>query len=213
MTPLWGVLGGLELIEKEADKVGPVEMKEILGLIRKSAERQQKLSGKLVRFFEMERMKERKEGEGTGRCQAHDAVTVGAGQAAGELGRQADVRVRCEPAEVPLVGAVLTDAIAELVGNALQFSPAGEPVTVVGRRSGGGYVIEVVDRGPGMAPEQRAAVGAFTQFGRENQEQQGLGLGLAIVQAAAALAGGRLVFGDGPDGHGLRAAIELPSCG
>ena len=212
MTPLWGVLGGLELIEKEADKVSPQELKEILGLIRKSAERQQKLSGKLVRFFELERMMDRKDGAGTAKCQVHEAITVGAGQAAAEMGRQADVHVKSEPAQVPLAGPILIDAVAELVGNALRFAAAGEPVSVTGRRQGSGYVIEVVDRGPGMTPEQRSAVGAFTQFERERKEQQGLGLGLAIVQTSATLAGGRLVLGDGPGGRGLSAAIELPSC-
>jgi len=57
MTPLNGVLGVLQLIEAEADTIRPDELRDLLGLIREGAERQQVLSRKLVLHYELERLK------------------------------------------------------------------------------------------------------------------------------------------------------------
>ena len=81
---------------------------------------------------------------------------------------------------------------------------------MAGSIRGGRYRIEITDRGPGLTAEQRASVGAFTQFDRRVREQQGLGLGLAIARAAATLAGGHLVLEAGPGGSGLTVLFDLP---
>jgi signal transduction histidine kinase len=61
-----------------------------------------------------------------------------------------------------------------------------------------------------MSPEECARVGAFQQFGRAQQNQQGLGLGLAIVRAAAEIAGGQFLVQAGTDGRGLLVTLDLP---
>ena len=94
--------------------------------------------------------------------------------------------------------------------NALRFSKAGQPVTVVGTVHGGRYLVEITDRGPGMTAEQRAQVAAFKQFDRSHHNQQGLGLGLAIARAAAEIAGGTLTLRPGPEDVGLQAVLDLP---
>jgi signal transduction histidine kinase len=106
------------------------------------------------------------------------------------------------------------------VENAATFSPAGSPVTVKGTIRDGCYRIEVCDQGPGLSAGERARIGAFTQFGRQQKEQQGLGLGLAIAQSTARLAGGSLELEPGADGspaagsaeagRGLRVVFSLP---
>mgnify|MGYP003829407097 CR=1 FL=1 len=70
MTPLHGVLGGLELIECEGGSLKPAELKELLGLIREGAERQQRLSLKLVRHFELQRVRNGYRPGGVFRCEA-----------------------------------------------------------------------------------------------------------------------------------------------
>jgi signal transduction histidine kinase len=72
------------------------------------------------------------------------------------------------------------------------------------------YRIEVTDRGPGMSPDERASIAAFRQFDRARREQQGLGLGLAIVRNVARLHRGSFHLEPGPDSPGLRAVVELP---
>ncbi len=208
LTPLAGVLGGLELIEGEIETVSRGELKDLLGLIRQGAERQRKLSAKLIRYFELERLKAAPPLDGS-ECHAGDAVAAGAAAADGAEPRKADLQVRCEPGSVCLPGRLLEEAVAELVENALRFSRPGQPVGVTGTRGDGSYRIEIADQGPGMSAAERQGVGAFAQFDRKNREQQGLGLGLAIAQATAAIAGGSLTL-EAPGEGGLRVVMKLP---
>src|SRR5690606_31564646 len=99
---------------------------------------------------------------------------------------------------------------AELSENACRFSTKGTPVTVTARIVEGLYRIEVVDQGPGMTAAERSAIAAFRQFDRAKREQQGLGLGLAIVRNVARLHRGSFSLEPGPNGTGLRAVVELP---
>lgn len=209
MTPLNGVLGGLELIEEEADTIAPSELKELLGLIRAGAERQHALSRKLVLYFELERLRVAPPAKTPRGC-APDALATGTHRAAQAEQRPADTSVRAEPGFVPLDETHLAAAVEELVVNALRFSKTGQPVTVVGAVRRGRYLVAVTDCGPGMTAEQRAHVAAFKQFDRSHHNQQGLGLGLAIARAAAEIAGGTLTLRPGPAEAGLQAVLDLP---
>ena len=208
LTPLVGVFGGLELIEAEADNVQPGELKELLGLIRAGAERQLALSKKLMLYFELERLK-----TGSARlgcCDAPASVIAGADRAAKEAGRSQDLRVRCDPGQVRIDQDHLGAAVAELTANAFRFSQPGQSVTVTGTRQPGRYRIDMVDQGVGMTAEQCAAAAPFVQFERDLSAQQGLGLGLAIAESVAEVAGGRLDLQPGPGARGLQATLDLP---
>ena len=69
------VLGGLDLIEMEVDSIKLGELKELLGLVREGAERQFKLSRKLIRYFELEQKKHSSPKTATVGCSAADATT------------------------------------------------------------------------------------------------------------------------------------------
>jgi signal transduction histidine kinase len=77
--------------------------------------------------------------------------------------------------------------IANLVSNALRYTPAGGRVLVVARRRGEQLLIEVRDSGIGIAREHQAAIFAeFYQVGNTAREHnKGLGLGLSIVDRLA----------------------------
>jgi len=209
MTPLNGILGGLQLIEAEADTIGPSELKELLSLIRSSAERQQTLSRKIILYFELERIKDAPP-LGSG-CDAPTVIAASAFRMAEAQKRAADLTVRCEPGSVSISPGYLAAAVGELVENACDFSRPGQPVLVTGTRSGERYLIEVIDEGPGMTADQRGQAIAFAQFDKGRHNQQGIGLGLAIARAAVALAGGRLLLDDARPGQpGLKARLDLP---
>lgn len=211
LTPLNGILGGLQLIESEADTLDRGELKGLLQLIHAGADRQKRLARKLIRFFELERGGP--EGAAGAAAAADTAVRGGAVRAAVAGRRLSDLRLAAEPAAVGGPETLLADAVAELVENACRFSAPGTPVTVTGTTVAGRYRIEVGDRGGGMTPAECAAVGPFTQFRRAQREQQGLGLGLAIARLATARLGGGLELAPGADGVGLRAILLLPAAG
>jgi two-component system sensor histidine kinase TctE len=72
------------------------------------------------------------------------------------------------------------------------------------------FRIEVTDTGPGMTAAEREAIAAFRQFNRARNEQQGMGLGLAITRDIARLHRGSFSLEPGPEGRGVRAIVELP---
>lgn len=213
LTPLNAVLGGLQLLEIEADTIGREELRELLALIRAGAERQERVARKLIRYFDLERRADRAasgvvSGSELGVCCA-SVVCAAASRAARELGREADLVVEAEEANVPLLKPLLEDAVTELVENAFRFSSPGSVVDVRGRREGADYEWVVADQGTGMSAEERAGHGPFRQFGRSLREQPGLGLGLAIASGTGRLAGGGLRLEPGSE-RGLRAILRVP---
>jgi two-component system sensor histidine kinase MprB len=102
--------------------------------------------------------------------------------------------------------AMLDRAVSNLLDNALKFSPDGEAVDVSVR----GGTVEVADRGPGIAAEDRARV--FDRFYRATSVRTlpGSGLGLSIVAQIAALHGGTVAL-DAREGGGTVARLVLPT--
>jgi signal transduction histidine kinase len=104
---------------------------------------------------------------------------------------------------------LITQAIANLVDNALRHGAEGGEVTLRMTGQGGEVRIQVEDRGPGIAAEDRDQ--ALRRFGRLDNARStpGAGLGLSLIEAVARLHGGRLELGD--NAPGLIAAIVLPA--
>jgi len=105
----------------------------------------------------------------------------------------------------------LRQVLANLLGNAVQHSPAGTPVVVRLRTHDGYAVVEVADRGPGMAPEVAERV--FERFYRADASRTrasgGSGLGLSIVDALVTAHGGRVEL-DTAAGQGATFRVLLP---
>lgn len=127
--------------------------------------------------------------------------------------KQIDLGFDIAPATVPGVRWMLKEALANLVDNAIRYSPPGSVVTVrCGRepRSGRPF-LEVQDSGPGINAEQRSRV--FERFYRiPGTPGDGCGLGLPIVQEIARRHGADLALHTVPGG-GLRVRIEFPAAG
>lgn len=83
---------------------------------------------------------------------------------------------------------LLFEALGNLVGNAIKFTPAGGRVTLSAKRIRPDVArVEVADSGPGIPPEQRQAVWQRFYRGEGSRETSGHGLGLSIVAAIAKL--------------------------
>jgi two-component system sensor histidine kinase TctE len=127
----------------------------------------------------------------------------------GALARDIDFGFELEPAPVRGDAFLLREALANLVHNALQYTPPGGHITVRAGRRGGQSFVEVEDDGPGIPAGERARV--LERFYRlPGTPGTGSGLGLAIVRDIAAGHGAALVLSDGPSGCGCRVAITFP---
>lgn len=110
----------------------------------------------------------------------------------------------------------LAQAIANILDNAVKYTPAGGAIMLrVRRRSSGEVEFSVTDTGPGVPDEDRERV--IQRFVRleNSRNEPGAGLGLSLVAAVAEAHGGRLELSEGPGkvgemGPGLRVAFVLP---
>jgi two-component system OmpR family sensor kinase len=105
----------------------------------------------------------------------------------------------------------LRQVLGNLVGNALEHTPAGTAVSVRVHNGGARAVVEVHDDGPGMTEELAAR--AFERFSRadvsRSRNRGGAGLGLAIVQAIVVAHGGSVRLSSS-SGAGTTVRVELP---
>ncbi|GAK53466.1 response regulator receiver sensor signal transduction histidine kinase [Candidatus Moduliflexus flocculans] len=105
--------------------------------------------------------------------------------------RDHDIGQSFVEAEIWMNEESLGKIFSELLDNALKFSETGTPILVTSDINDTTFTLSVTNYGRGMTPEQIAAIGAFRQFDRARYEQQGIGLGLAIVQLLTKLHGGQ----------------------
>ena len=102
----------------------------------------------------------------------------------------------------------LTRALANLIDNARKYG--GGEITVATRHENGSILIDVMDRGPGIPPEELERLKRpFTRHNTARSNVDGTGLGLAIVERIVRLHGGHLQLHP-RDGGGLIARLELP---
>ena len=104
---------------------------------------------------------------------------------------------------------LLGELVANLLDNAVRYTPQGGVVTVrTGTAATGGAFLEVEDDGPGIPSAERPLV--LQRFHRvPGTAGEGSGLGLAIVADIVALHGARFELAEGAGGRGTRARVEF----
>lgn len=123
--------------------------------------------------------------------------------------RQNDLQLNLENTELAIGEENLQKLVAELVDNACKFSQPGTPVMVETRINGTVFAVRVVDHGRGMKEEEVQNIDPFAQFQRTLFEQQGVGLGLAIVRRLTDLYGGQFSVVSQPN-QGTDVMVMLP---
>jgi len=103
----------------------------------------------------------------------------------------------------------LNQVLANLISNALKFSPVGSPISVTARADEDVVQVVVEDRGRGMSPNELEE--AFLKFhrGSGSGDTPGTGLGLYVSRAVIEAQGGRLTA-DSEPGRGSRFTLVLP---
>lgn len=115
------------------------------------------------------------------------------------------------PAPMTGNGAMLRELVANIVDNAIRYSPPDSQVVVATGVSDGRVVLAVSDEGAGIPPEEREKV--FQRFYRilGHGGPDGSGLGLAIVREIALAHGGEVRLAEAAGGRGLLVEVEFPS--
>ncbi|HEY0201801.1 MAG TPA: ATP-binding protein, partial [Burkholderiaceae bacterium] len=120
------------------------------------------------------------------------------------------VRIEGEPLNMPVDAPKIATTVANLLSNAIRFSPHGGRITLALSQSDGLACIDISDQGPGVAEADRTRI--FEPFYRGERQPmdavRGTGIGLSIVQEYIAAHGGRILLL--PSAQGAHFRIELP---
>jgi len=144
----------------------------------------------------------------------HDALVARAALAEDKridmgCARTAPVAVRGDAASLAML-------LANLLDNALRYTPAGGRIDVAVDDDQGQAVLSVADSGPGIPAAERERV--FERFHRGTSaisapDANGSGLGLSIVRRIADAHRATVTLGDGPGGRGLTVSVRFPRPG
>jgi two-component system sensor histidine kinase CreC len=106
---------------------------------------------------------------------------------------------------------LLTQAMGNLLQNAIEFSPAGSVVALELHVTANSVVVRVDDHGTGIpAFAVEKVFDRFYSLPRPDSGRKSSGLGLSIVREIARLHGGEVTLENRPDG-GARAILSLPT--
>ncbi len=202
-TPLAALALQAQLLARAPDAA---ERSEALASLREGIERASRLVQQLLALARAEDAAAASPGEVQVASAILDAIQqlTPMAQAKGvdlALVRSETIRARCDAGALAML-------LANLIDNALRYTPAPGAVNVAAHREGEAVVIAVEDSGPGIPPQERDRV--FDRFYRRpGASGEGSGLGLAIVRRIAERAGGTVELGQAALG-GLRVCVRLP---
>ena len=104
----------------------------------------------------------------------------------------------------------LRQVIANLLDNAIKYTPPGGQITLTACQEPAGVAIVVEDTGRGMTPEEIAHIWNRLYRGDKSRSQRGLGLGLSLVQAVMQAHHGTVAVSSTP-GVGSRFTLRFPA--
>ncbi|MFC5049030.1 two-component system sensor histidine kinase CreC [Rubritalea spongiae] len=122
--------------------------------------------------------------------------------------KKLNLEINCPP-ELEIMGdeMMLETAIANLLENAIEFSPQNGTITLSAETSGNQAKITLLDQGPGLAVFVKER--AFEHFFSLRENEKGSGLGLVFVKEVAELHSGEITLENHPSG-GAIATLTLP---
>ena len=212
-TPLNGVLAYGEMLSTDSATLKPAEVAEMGHVIYQSGKRLERLIENFLIYAQLELVASDPKNVNAlriGRTEHPVAlIEKHATAQAEQANRLKDLTLELTEVPVPMAEEYLAKIIDELVQNAFKFSEAGTPVQVKLVEAFNIAVLSVSDRGCGFSTEQVTRIGAYMQFDRRMQEQQGLGLGLTIAGRLVGLHGGTLSIESKKD-DGAIITAKLP---
>ena len=114
-----------------------------------------------------------------------------------------------EPCEVSVDSNRLRQVFANLLDNAIKYTPEGGRVTVTTRNEPGQVVVLFSDTGIGIPAEEQDKIWTRLYRGDKSRSQRGLGLGLSLVKAVVEAHDGKVMVTSQP-GEGAEFAVVLP---
>jgi len=202
-SPLTAIVAAADALSLDELRLDTDDRVGLIAAIREEADRLDRVVANLLDVSRLE----------AGALETHPelwSVDDLVGRALDSVGAAADrIAIELDPDAPPVLvdAAQIERVIANLVENALRFSPPGSPVVVRIEHGSTELRIHVVDRGPGVAASERDTI--FLPFRQGGGG--GSGLGLAIARGFAEANGGRVWTQEDPaGGHFVLALAAAP---
>jgi len=122
------------------------------------------------------------------------------------------ITITREPGEsIPIFADLnrIRQVIANLLDNAIKYTPAEGSITVSARRQGKEAVVTIRDTGPGIPPQDLPHIWDRLFRGDQSRSQPGIGLGLGMVRAIVQAHDGHVEV-ESKTGHGTSFVVRLP---
>jgi two-component system, sensor histidine kinase and response regulator len=215
-TPLVSINAVLDIITRQLDYLQPEQMQELLSTIGSGSKRLNRVVEQMVLLTQLE----------TGVINQETLQQSGVPTPMWEImlpttnlarriaQNNADVDLHVDEhnkdATVICHPTALKQALAEVIANAITFSPQGGAVKITQWEADGAVWISVEDHGQGIEPAAlEQAIQGFQQVNRQGQEQQGMGVGLMLAKRVIETHGGRLDI-QSTVGRGTQVYVGLP---
>lgn len=208
-SPLAAIIGGASSLSAYGETISEEDRRELLVAIQREGER---LDRYIQNLLDMTRL-------GSGPISLRrdwvglDEILRAAADRLGRLdpGRRVEQELAVDLPPLFVHGALIEQALFNLLENAAKFSAEGESIRVRAHREAMEVVIEVSDRGPGIPEADRRRIfDLFYTVARGDRGARGTGLGLAIVRGLVGAHGGSVEATAGADGLGTTLRIRLP---
>jgi len=206
-TPLAGIIGLMEILRADPGAFTGAELTDIYNDVYQSALRLHRTLRNYLMILDLQGgLAEQAAAPTFSPTEVIDSIQAGVEEALRLNNRRDDLGLRAEPCSLSIKAEDVVRIVEELVDNACKFSRLGTPVSVELKSDGR---LTVTDKGRGMTAEEIENIGAFHQFDRKKHEQQGLGLGLVLVQKLVARSKAEF-FMKSKLGEGTQVQIQFP---
>jgi two-component system phosphate regulon sensor histidine kinase PhoR len=207
-TPLTAMLGYTEFMLD--NEVPQGKQQEFLRTIHNETERLNELIGN---FLDLQRLKMRPVPPDVMHLSV-EALLKETADLFGAVPEKHRIILDCPPGLPQVIGNAgqLHQVLANLVSNAVKYSPEGTTITLCASREGESVILRVEDEGIGVPADMQERI--FERFYRiDNTDRRlvgGAGLGLALVREIVAAHSGR-VWVESPSGKGSTFCVSLPA--
>lgn len=213
--PMTAIMGCADLIKRNLDPLNTEEILLCSELIDTSVRRLYRLIEQFNHYAQLTLI----EADAARRKQLYSQLTMYSGDTIREFtleeatrnGRNHDITIEDNigDAILPIKPYYLEMIVREVLNNAFKFSPQDSPIRIVLSKTAEHYSIIVQDKGRGISKQHIRSIEAFTQFDRQQYEQQGVGLGLALVRKILDLYSGKFLI-QSEQGTGTTVQLTLP---
>jgi two-component system, OmpR family, sensor histidine kinase KdpD len=208
-TPLASILGSASSLKSQTAALDPQTRDVLLGTILDEAERLNRFIGNLL---DMTRLESGALRPNTSLAVLSDVIGAALQRAAKILaGHSVAIDLAADLPLVSLDMVLFEQVLFNLLDNAAKYAPPGSPIEVRARRDGDRVIIQVLDEGDGIPPDDLERI--FDKFYRvsgADRRRAGTGLGLAICRGFVEAMQGTIIAANRTDRSGAVITISLP---